>query len=173
MLGTSIKFNVLLEGESLLNDGTAFVFFLVFVDYVEHEKFRWGNFVAQFFRLSLGGPGLGLILGIIFYQVLNWFKMWKLLFVVMVFFCSYFTFWLAETTLFQIHVSGILAIVVCGLLLNHYIKPQLKHSLEHTTESIMTFLAYIIETALFVLTGIYIGIRLIDTGNGTLFDTIE
>lgn len=29
-LGTSIKFNILLEGESLLNDGTSTVFFWVF-----------------------------------------------------------------------------------------------------------------------------------------------
>ena len=29
-MGTSIKFNILLEGESLLNDGTASVFFNIF-----------------------------------------------------------------------------------------------------------------------------------------------
>ena len=30
-LGTPTKFNILLEGESLMNDGTAMVFYLVFI----------------------------------------------------------------------------------------------------------------------------------------------
>ncbi len=38
-LGTPIKFNMLLEGESLLNDGTATVFFWVFIDFIEMGYF--------------------------------------------------------------------------------------------------------------------------------------
>lgn len=33
-LGAPLKFNVLIEGESLLNDGTAMVFFQVFLNLV-------------------------------------------------------------------------------------------------------------------------------------------
>lgn len=47
-LGTSIKFNILLEGESLLNDGTATVFFWVFFDMIEVGKFEFGNFLERF-----------------------------------------------------------------------------------------------------------------------------
>lgn len=43
-LGTSIKFNILLEGESLLNDGTATVFFWVFFQWVQDKEFSWANF---------------------------------------------------------------------------------------------------------------------------------
>ena len=66
-VGTSIKFNILLEGESLLNDGTATVFFWVFMDMVEVGKFEIGNFFERFFRLSVGGPALGLAIAFIFY----------------------------------------------------------------------------------------------------------
>ena len=66
-LGTSVKFNILLEGESLLNDGTATVFFWVFMDMVEKDKFDVGNFFEMFFRLSFGGPLLGLAVAFVFY----------------------------------------------------------------------------------------------------------
>lgn len=40
-LGTSIRFNTLLEGESMLNDGTAMVFFLVCMDVVKNGSFEF------------------------------------------------------------------------------------------------------------------------------------
>lgn len=36
-LGTPITFNILLEGESLFNDGTATVFFIVFMTWIEDD----------------------------------------------------------------------------------------------------------------------------------------
>jgi NhaP-type Na+/H+ or K+/H+ antiporter len=62
-LGTSIKFNTLLEGESLLNDGTAFVFFLVCLDVVRNGVFEFWPSVIKFFRLSFGGPLFGILMG--------------------------------------------------------------------------------------------------------------
>ena len=68
-LGTSIKFNILLEGESLLNDGTATVFFWVFFDSVRDEL-TVAKLFERFFRLSFGGIFLGLFFGIISYFLL-------------------------------------------------------------------------------------------------------
>lgn len=48
-LGTSVNFNMLLEGESLLNDGTGTVFFFVFLGWYEVGKFSVGVFFKKFF----------------------------------------------------------------------------------------------------------------------------
>lgn len=45
-LGTSVKFNIILEGESLMNDGTATVLFLIFKEIVEKGEF---NFLSIIF----------------------------------------------------------------------------------------------------------------------------
>ena len=66
-MGTPNSFNVLLEGESLINDGTATVFFWVFFEWVEVGSFSVGGFFEQFFRLSFGGAAFGLFMAMFFY----------------------------------------------------------------------------------------------------------
>ena len=60
-LGTPIKFNLLLEGESLLNDGTAMVFYLVFASIYKAQGVTIGGIILQFVQLSLGGPLFGAV----------------------------------------------------------------------------------------------------------------
>jgi NhaP-type Na+/H+ or K+/H+ antiporter len=64
-LGASRTLSTLIEGESLFNDGTAYVMFAVTLDLVKGEEFEIGNIVGEFFRLSFGGPALGIIFGIV------------------------------------------------------------------------------------------------------------
>ena len=51
-LGTPVKFNLLLEGESLLNDGTAMVFFLVFASIFKAKGVTFFGVIMQFVQLS-------------------------------------------------------------------------------------------------------------------------
>ena len=62
-LGASVHFNHLVEGESLLNDGTAMVFFLLFMGLVKGEAPSVLGVVSNFIQLSVGGPILGLVIG--------------------------------------------------------------------------------------------------------------
>ncbi len=156
-LGTSIKFNILLEGESLLNDGTATVFFWVFMDMVEKGEFLFGGFLEQFFRLSFGGPILGLLVGIIFYQIFKTLINSPSVFVVLSIIVCYLTFYLSESDFVKLKVSGILALVVLGLYLGEKLKNRIHGSLEESMHVVWHFLAYILETVLFVITGGYLG----------------
>lgn len=97
-MGTSIKFNILLEGESLLNDGTATVFFFVFFDMVKIGYFSIGNFFEKIFRLTFGGPALGLLIGILAYPLLKRLMNKHYIFVLGTVFLSYFTFYVCEST---------------------------------------------------------------------------
>ena len=161
-LGTPLKFNILLEGESLLNDGTATVFFFVFFNMVEVGSFKVGNFFEKFFRLSFGGPALGLLIGVLAYPILKRMMNGHAIFVFGTIFLSYLTFYICESEFFKIHVSGILALVCQGVYLSYKLKGRIVGNLEEQMHAIWHFLAYVIETLLFVLTGAYLGKIFID-----------
>lgn len=64
-LGASVHFNILVEGESLLNDGTAMVFFMLFMSLVKGESATFVGVISNFVRLSIGGPLLGILAGLL------------------------------------------------------------------------------------------------------------
>lgn len=156
-LGTSIKFNTLLEGESLFNDGTATVFFWVFLEFIKTGVFSWMDFFEKFFRLSFGGAAFGLLLGVLGYQVLKLVAHNSKIFVVLNIAFCYFVFFVSESSFFKIHVSGILALVVYGVYLGEKLRGRLIGITEETNHVIWNFLNYILETLLFLITGGYLG----------------
>jgi sodium/hydrogen exchanger 10/11 len=64
-LGASKKLATLIEGESLLNDGTAMVIFMIATKLAAGEEMSAGEGLTLFARLSLGGPLLGLAFAIL------------------------------------------------------------------------------------------------------------
>jgi NhaP-type Na+/H+ or K+/H+ antiporter len=113
-LGTSIKFNTLLEGESLLNDGTAYVIFLICIDVVVEGEFDLWPSMLKFFRMSFGGPLFGIIIA---YLCCNWLEVIlkdNTLIVMITVFSAYLIFFISETYLV---VSGILALFGFGIYL--------------------------------------------------------
>jgi len=172
-LGTSVKFNTLLEGESLLNDGTAFVFFLVCLDIVKTGEFNIGKAVIQFMRLTFGGPALGVAIAFLVALWLRHIVKDTVLGVVITFFGVYVCFFLSESVL---HVSGILALVALGFYLGTYGKVNMTENMEHAIHTVWSFLAWVLETGLFMISGMYIGDKLInykshtdDTEFGSLY----
>lgn len=157
-LGTPITFNMLLEGESLLNDGTGTVFFVVFITWYENGSFSVGEFFHRFVRLALGGPALGLIIGYIAYPILKKILKFESLFVIATVILAYMTFYLAESDTFKIKVSGILALVALGLYFSYKLKGRVVGHVEESMHVIWHFLAYIVESLLFIITGGIIGV---------------
>jgi hypothetical protein len=64
-LGASVRFNTLIEGESLLNDGTAMVFFMLFLEMAKGNSSSASDVVFNFIRIGIGGPILGIVIGFI------------------------------------------------------------------------------------------------------------
>ena len=58
-LGASKRLSTMIEGESLLNDGTAMVAFTVFLDIAKGLDKTSGDIVKDFLILTLGGVGWG------------------------------------------------------------------------------------------------------------------
>ncbi len=70
-LGTPLKFNILLEGESLLNDGTSMVFFAMFTKILKNRQENFLSTVFNFFWLSLGGFVVG---AVVCFVLVFWLK---------------------------------------------------------------------------------------------------
>ncbi|KAL8170531.1 hypothetical protein V2J09_022335 [Rumex salicifolius] len=63
-LGASKKLNTIIEGESLMNDGTAIVIYQLFYQMVLGKSFTWASIVKFLAEVSLGAVGIGLAFGI-------------------------------------------------------------------------------------------------------------
>jgi len=62
-LGAPESLGTLIEGESLFNDGSAFVAFLVVIDAIKTQSLTGEDVVIAFCRLALGGALLGIVVG--------------------------------------------------------------------------------------------------------------
>ena len=62
-LGASKRLATIIEGESLLNDGTAMVIFTIILIFVEGHTISPSEMFVKFVRLSIGGPALGVVFG--------------------------------------------------------------------------------------------------------------
>lgn len=164
-LGASTRFKTILEGESLLNDGTAYVFFLVCLDIVVNGSFDFFPSLVKFFRLSFGGPLFGIIVGYLSSKWIGNIMKDNTLIVIITVFSTYLVFFLSEN---YFEVSGILALVSMGVYLSSYTKVNLSHENDHAVHHVWGFLGFSLETLIFMITGTYIGGRLVHYSDLTL-----
>ena len=141
----------MIEGESLMNDGTAFVLFLVLLDIVEGAEANLVKILTKFFRLAIGGPLLGLIFGVILTTWLARINRKPILEANLTVCIAYITFYTAEHS--AIHVSGILALVVLGLYSSHVGKARLTEASEEAIHAIWSYIGFCAESAIFLFAG--------------------
>jgi NhaP-type Na+/H+ or K+/H+ antiporter len=154
-LGAPKSIATLIEGESLLNDGTAVVIFFVALDFVKGETLTIGQIIGKFCRLSFGGPALGIAFGVILESWLARIHNKPKLETNLTFCFAYITFYVAELP--AIHVSGILAIVFLGLYMTRGGKNFISAESEHAVHNFWGQVGFIAETLIFVLSGLMMG----------------
>ncbi|MCE7003364.1 Na+/H+ antiporter [Kibdelosporangium philippinense] len=140
----------LLRAESLINDGTALVIFGVAVSITAGgETFSFGN-VSWLFVLSFGGGALaGVITAWLAVQVRKRLDN-PLHENTLSVLTPFVAFLLAEV----VHASGVLAVVVCGLILSQ-VGPRLIHADTRTQNSAFWSLStFLLNGSLFVLVGL-------------------
>lgn len=167
-LGASMHFNLLVEGESLLNDGTAMVFFLLFISLVKGETASALGVVTNFIRVSLGGPLLGILTGFLMCVWMKKILRDTVLSISITFIGCYLCFYVAEFT--WVKVSGILSIVSLGLFFSAVGKRKIYPESEHALHNVWATIQYGSETLIFMLTGIIVGIKMIDETTITGWD---
>ena len=151
-LGASPRLGTLIEGESLVNDGTSILIFLVFKNSVDGvAKITAGGIFVDFLRLAGGGVLLGLGGGLLTSFLLSWVFNDTVAEVMLVFAGAYSIFIIAEAD--GIHVSGVLALVTYGLYMSYKGKMKISASSEHAMHSFWTLLGWMANTVIFLTTG--------------------
>jgi CPA1 family monovalent cation:H+ antiporter len=157
-IGLPRKLVTILEGESLLNDATALVALRTTIAALGAGVTAVE--VAGGFALAAGG---GALIGFGTFAVVAWFRrrITDPVFDTAVSFLVPFVAYLAAE---QVHASGVLAVVVAGLLLGH------KAALIQTAQSRITertnwrTIAYVLENAVFLLIGLQANWIIADVG---------
>jgi len=160
-LGAPARLKVHISGESLLNDGSAVVFFHIFSLRFFYqmgiagvgEEIGWIRGIILFLRLSLGGACIGILFGVGLVTLLfnlnrRLSQEENVIQVVATITFAYLAFYTSEISC---HCSGIISVVLCGLttkafgdtLLNDM---HLTHDFWHITE-------HLLNSVLFTLGG--------------------
>jgi len=154
-LGASKRLSTLIEGESLLNDGTAMVVFLVVLEVVEGQKeLEWLGVIGKFVRLAGGGALLGILAGIILTYWLHRIHNQPVLEANATVVTAYMLFFICEYH--TVHVSGIIAIVTLGLFMSHNGKSRISTESEEAIHAVWSYIGFCAETAIFVLAGLWL-----------------
>ncbi len=151
-LGASKKLGTLIEGESLLNDGTAIVLFMVFFVGISGTT-ESASPVVQFLKVSLGGTFLGILVG---WFTIGWVRRVfndALVEISVIIAAAYITFYICEHFF---HVSGVLGLVALGLAMASVGRTRISPEVEHFLHEFWELAAFIANTLIFLIVGVVI-----------------
>ena len=153
-LGGGKKLRTLIESESLLNDGTAIVIFMVFFTIITGTAID-NNPAIDFLIVTLGGVAIGAVIGLItlflFRKVFND----PLFEITGIIGSAYLTFFIAESY----HLSGVIGLVTLGLLMAGRGKTRISPEVGHFLHDFWGLAAFLANTLIFIIVGVIIGQR--------------
>ncbi|CAM2719169.1 unnamed protein product [Rotaria socialis] len=157
--GASKSLAALIDLESLLNDGSAFVIFMIFRDIVVGKSDGAKKIIIDIVKFTIGGPIFGIACGIIAVIALNMVHNELEIEIISTFGLAYLIFYVADV---ELEVSAVLALVVMGLFMakhKYCISSQVQVPMANTWRIITDFANILI----FIITGIILAHSLIDT----------
>ncbi|MFI5841934.1 Na+/H+ antiporter [Catenuloplanes sp. NPDC051500] len=138
----------IVEGEGLLNDATALTILKVAVLAATGAHFSLGHAVGEFALMAVGGLAVGLASAWVLAQVRRRVTD-PLIDTAMSLGTPFAVFLVAE----EIHVSGVLAVVVCGLWMGHRAPSMQTSRSRLQSRPVWHFVEYLLEGYVFVLIG--------------------
>ncbi len=143
------RLQILLEGESLLNDASGLVLFRFAVAAAAGGTFSTIDALGTFFVLAIGGAAVGVVVAF------AWVKLVRrlgdeYLMIAATAIMSWVSYLVAE----QIHVSGVIATVTAGLIASWHQHTVLSAATRMRGTSFWNVLVFLMEAAVFILIGL-------------------
>ncbi len=149
-LGVPKRLAVLLEGESLLNDGTAIVFFTLSLALVTGTVMTAGGLAVDFLKIvgigALIGTGVGVVVSQVIRQVDD-----PMIEIMLTTIAAYGSFLAAEHFLY----SGVIAAVAAGMICGNYgARVGMSPSTRIAVETFWEYVAFALNSIVFLLIGL-------------------
>ena len=153
-LGVPKRLQVLLEGESLLNDGTVIVIFNLMLSIVITGNFSMISSLTQFFTIAGGGLVIGFILGWLFSQMISRIND-HLLETTLTSVLAFGAYLVAES----LGTSGVMAVVAAGLVNGNIGAKGMSPTTRIVVFNFWEYAAFLATTFIFLLIGLLIDIN--------------
>lgn len=152
--GAPKRLGTLIEGESLLNDGTAIVMFSVLIGVLSGtSSLTLQGPVLKFLWVVSGGVGVGLALAVGISAWLSRTFNNPLVEITLTLVLAYVSMIVAEGGL---HVSGVMAVVTAGLWMSGPGRASVSPEVHHFLHQFWEMLSYLANTLIFFLVGVLI-----------------
>jgi CPA1 family monovalent cation:H+ antiporter len=148
-LGVPRRLAAALEGESLFNDGTAIVVFSIAVEAAQSGIFDPVSGVFEFLQVAVGGIMVGIGLGWLTAQLIARIDE-PVIVTSFTTLLAYGAYLVAE----QLHVSGVLAVVVAGLISGNLGMPRVSPTTRIMLLNLWEYLAFLANSLVFLLIGL-------------------
>jgi len=148
-VGAPRELSVLMEGESLLNDGTAIVVFTLILSVIKGTATGAGDLILEFGYTVGGGAALGVAVGLAVSEIVKRVDD-PMIEITLTTIAAYGSFVSAE----HFHVSGVIATVAAGMLCGNYAARQgMSPSTRIAVESFWDYTAFALNSMVFLLIG--------------------
>ena len=155
-LGVPHRLQLLLEGESLFNDGTAIVLFNLMVTIALTGTFNISESIVDFLVVSGGGFIIGLLLGLLISQAISIIDN-SLIETTLTSVLAFGSYILAE----QFHVSGVLAVVAAGLVSGNLGPQRMAPTTRILVFNFWEYAAFLANSFVFLLIGLQIDLSIL------------
>lgn len=170
-LGIDKRLGLILEAESLFNDGTAVVLFklvlaMCIAGAMPSDMQSTGlHSAGEFLLVVLGGSLVGLAIGYIASQVTRLFDD-HLLEITLTAIVAYGSFLVAE----QLHVSPVIAVLMAGIVVGNYgSHTHMSATTRLAVNSFWEYAAFLVNSIVFLLIGLQIDFNLLVKFSGQIF----
>jgi CPA1 family monovalent cation:H+ antiporter len=148
-VGAPKRLTLLLEGESLLNDGTAIVFFTLVLGLLAGNGMSPGALMIDFVTVVGAGAVVGAVVGLAVSQIIKRIDD-PMIEITLTTIAAYGAFIAAE----QLHYSGVIATVTAGMLCGNYAaRVGMSASTRVAVETFWEYVAFALNSLVFLLIG--------------------